>query len=98
MATWKVQGHINHSFQSLGDQLMLFAAVRAGEDAFYESMRLIEWQTQRVLREIPLKFEPRYIEVEWPRGILSGSTQTFFTCRMSRDYTDTVFHFATPET
>ncbi|CAE7835944.1 unnamed protein product [Symbiodinium sp. CCMP2592] len=70
---------------------------RAGEDAFYESMQLIEWPTQSKLREVPLEFRMGYIEGEWPRGILAGSTQTFFTCHEIDEYTETVFVFATPE-
>ncbi|CAE7248268.1 unnamed protein product [Symbiodinium natans] len=97
LATWRAKGCINNRCQSLGDQLMLFAGLHSGEDAFYENMQLIEWQTQHVLREIPLEFEPSYIECEWPRGILSGSTQTFFTCGMSGDYRETRFHFGAPE-
>ncbi|CAE7248356.1 unnamed protein product [Symbiodinium natans] len=97
LATWRAKGFINNRCQSLGDQLMLFAGLHSGEDAFYENMQLMDWQTQDVLREIPLKFEPPYIECEWPRGILSGSTQTFFTCGNAGDYTETFFHFGTPE-
>ncbi|CAE7937891.1 unnamed protein product, partial [Symbiodinium necroappetens] len=79
LASWKAAGHINHACQALGDRLLLMPT-RAGEDAFYESMQLIEWPTQSQVRKVPLQFRPSYIEGEWPRGILSGSTQTFFTC------------------
>ena len=70
---------------------------RAGEDAFYESMQLIEWPTQTQVRKVPLEFVPSYIEGEWPRGILSGSTQTFFTCHESDEHSQTVIVFGTPE-
>ena len=77
---------------------MLFAGLRSGQDAFYENMQLIDWPTQWVYKEIPLEFEPRYIETGWPRGILSGSSQTFFTCGMDgNEYEKTLFHFGTPE-
>ncbi|CAE7305982.1 unnamed protein product [Symbiodinium natans] len=97
LAAWVAKGHINHSCQSLGDRLLLFSGEHAGEDAFYQCIQLIDWQTQEKIREIPLEYEPGYIECEWPRGILSGSTQTFFTCHMTHSYNETVFHFATPE-
>ncbi|CAE7835946.1 unnamed protein product [Symbiodinium sp. CCMP2592] len=96
LATWKAVGHINHTCQALGDRLMLMPT-RAGEDAFYESMQLIEWPTQSKVREVPLQFRPSYIESEWPRGILAGSTQTFFTCHEIEELSETVFVFATPE-
>ncbi|CAE7724848.1 unnamed protein product [Symbiodinium sp. CCMP2592] len=98
LATWKVVGHIIHQCQALGDRLLLMAGERSGEDAFYESMQLVEWPTQSKVREVPLKFEPSYIESEWPRGILSGSTQTFFTCHEKNAFSEWVFVFATPET
>ncbi|CAE7018600.1 unnamed protein product, partial [Symbiodinium sp. KB8] len=95
LATWKAVGHVGHTCQALGDRLLLMPT-RSGEDAFYESMQLIEWPTQSQVREIPLEFSPSYIEGEWPRGILSGSTQTFFTCHETDDKAQTVFEFATP--
>jgi len=96
LATWKAVGHINHTCQALGDRLMLMPT-RAGEDAFYESMQLIEWPTQNKVREVPLQFRRGYIECEWPRGILEGSTQTFFTSHEIEECSETVFVFATPE-
>ena len=82
----------------MGDQLLLFAGLHAGEDAFYENMRLLDLKTGSTLREIPLEIERAYIECEWPRGLLVGSTQTFFTCWSADEgSTDTQFGFATPE-
>ncbi|CAE7246005.1 unnamed protein product [Symbiodinium sp. CCMP2456] len=104
LAKWRAEGHVNNHCQCLGDRLMLFAGSHSGEDAFYEEMQLIDWQTQEVIRQIPLDFGPHYIESEWDRGILNGSTQTFFTnfpsdCSGVETETEgsTTFVFGTPE-
>lgn len=99
LAKWRAEGHVNNHCQCLGDRLMLFAGSHSGEDAFYEEMQLIDWQTQEVIRKIPLDFIPHYIEGEWDRGILNGSTQTFFTRFHGENETEdsTTFVFAAPE-
>ena len=100
LARWRAEGQVNNHCQCLGDRLMLFAGSRSGEDAFYEEMQLIDWQTQEVIRKIPLEFTPPYIESEWDRGILNGSTQTFFTHFPGVETEtegSTTFAFGTPE-
>ena len=99
LATWQAEGHVNHRVQAMGDQLLLFAGLKAGEDAFYKNMRLLDSKTGSTLREIPLEIMGfGYIESGWPRGILFGSTQTFFTSwRVEEDFSNTHFAFATPE-
>lgn len=69
LSSFQVDGHVNNGCQSLGEGVMLFASSRAGEDAFYSEMRLLDWRQRGVeLRRIPLQIAPGFIEVEWPRG------------------------------
>lgn len=96
LASWHDKTESYQGCQVLGQQLLLFAP-GGNQDAFYSHMDLIEWQTGTVIKQIPLEFKPHFIESEWPRGILEGSTQTFFTC-FNSDPTGAsmTFAFATP--
>lgn len=86
VGSFQVEGHPNSSVQGLaGGDLCLMAGREGGEDAFYNNMRLVNWRTGEVVREVPLGFEPSYIEVEWSRGLLIGSTETFYVVNGGAD-------------
>ena len=53
----------------------------------------------QVVRTVPLDFGPRYVELEWDRGVLPG-TQTFYTAYgggRGDDGDTSVVVFCTPE-
>lgn len=77
-----LEHHVNHTWLGSGSvdgNTVLMCGERAGEDAFYRDMRLVDWRTNEVLRTIPLDFEANYIECGWPLGFLPNS-DTFYTC------------------
>jgi len=93
-------GVVGGDCQALGESLVLLGGVEDGEDAFYDSMRLVEWQTGKLLHEVELGFEApggKYIEHEWRRGVLPGASQTFvcaFSMQSPQEYQSLAF--ATP--
>lgn len=105
VAEVEVQVHCMHVSMGPGScdaELLLCAGKNAGLDAFYETMRLIDWHTGTEVRTVPLDFGPRYIECKWDRGMLPG-TQTFYTVYSGKDDNDAghgesvVVAFCTPE-
>lgn len=91
--------HPNQQTQAFANNLILFPAECSGEDAFYDGMRLFDWQTKSFVRKILFphssydvccssarKINLNYIECEWTRGLLPNS-QTFFTTRNLDDDT-----------
>lgn len=78
LAEW----HCNHPELALDSELVLLSGENAGEDAFGD-MRLFDWKNGHLVKTIPLEFTQGYIESDWPRGFLSGGSQTFFTAYSS---------------
>lgn len=90
--------HCNHPELALDPELVLLPGENAGEDAFND-MRLFDWHTGNLVKTIPLDFSKGYVECEWPRGFLFGSSQTFFTACSEDDGNDSensLVAFCTP--
>jgi hypothetical protein len=53
---------------------VLLGSLRASEDAFYDTMRLVHWPTATLRRTVALPGEALpYVEAEWARGMLPGT-------------------------
>jgi len=93
-----VKFHCNHPALAVDPKLLLVSGENAGEDAFND-MRLFDWHTGELVKTIPLDFSQGCIEWGQPRGLLPGSSQTFFTACSSEGGNDsehTLVAFCTP--
>jgi hypothetical protein len=69
--------HPNHGFFGLAGDYLLTQGPNSGEDALYAPLNLYNWRAEKVVKEIPIPNELRFIEVEWARGCLPSSGTVF---------------------
>jgi hypothetical protein len=74
VTTFQVDHHPNHQCCAISGDYILVPSENSGEDAFYSGLRLFNWKTGKLVKQIQYPDTLPYIECEWDRQFIPNSS------------------------